>query len=348
MEKGCPGCGRMIDSNLQICPYCKYNFENLNKVFKKYEEQDKPLQMKKHAGFIQRIAAFSVDNFLFGLIYSTILISFMAYSGVLNLLRYTSIKNYIDIVDQIPNAMIFILILLISYPILYLLYCSYTQSHRYMGTLGERLVGIEVVDENDDSLTFGQAFKRNIARILNYLTLGIGTLMIIFTKKKQALSDIVSHTYATNRIPEGGINRLNYASGGIRILAWVLDLGFLAAYNFVLINVYKFLSLIEVAGFVGIIYPILLWIILLIGGLFALFYFPIMESKKGATVGKMMCGLKVTKLDGERVGFFRALLRFILNAYEGLIVFGKLLVFVTPRHQTIKDIITKTVVISRR
>ena len=39
MEKGCPNCGRMINAENKVCPYCNYDFGQLNKMFTKYEEE---------------------------------------------------------------------------------------------------------------------------------------------------------------------------------------------------------------------------------------------------------------------------------------------------------------------
>ena len=72
-----------------------------------------------------------------------------------------------------------------------------------------------------------------------------------------------------------------------------------------------------------------------------------MESRYGATFGKRVLDIKVVKLNGEKQSFIQSFLRFILMAWENLIPLSHILSFVNPRQQTLKDIITKTMVINR-
>ena len=40
MQKGCPKCGRMVSSNVRKCPYCNYNFDEIDGFFKRiYDEK---------------------------------------------------------------------------------------------------------------------------------------------------------------------------------------------------------------------------------------------------------------------------------------------------------------------
>ena len=34
MNKGCPKCGRTIDRDYKLCPYCNYDFKEIDTFFK--------------------------------------------------------------------------------------------------------------------------------------------------------------------------------------------------------------------------------------------------------------------------------------------------------------------------
>ena len=85
----------------------------------------------------------------------------------------------------------------------------------------------------------------------------------------------------------------------------------------------------------------------LVGFLGGLAYFGIMESStKQATLGKMAMGLKVTDLDGERIGVGKAFLRMIGTIVSGvLLMIGYLMVAFTERKQGLHDKIAGTLVV---
>ena len=76
-------------------------------------------------------------------------------------------------------------------------------------------------------------------------------------------------------------------------------------------------------------------------------YFVFMHSSsKQATLGKMAMGLKVTDLDGERIGVGKAFLRMIGTIVSGvLLMIGYLMVAFTERKQGLHDKIAGTLVV---
>lgn len=83
------------------------------------------------------------------------------------------------------------------------LYYSFMESSPWQATLGKRAMGIQVTDLDGNRVAFGKATGRYFAKILSGLTLGIGFLMAAFTKRKQALHDMVAGTLVVNqsRVP---------------------------------------------------------------------------------------------------------------------------------------------------
>lgn len=72
------------------------------------------------------------------------------------------------------------------------LYFALLESSTKQATVGKGLVGIVVTDLSGNRISFGRATVRHFARITLFLTLMIGFLMAAYTKKKQALHDLLS------------------------------------------------------------------------------------------------------------------------------------------------------------
>ncbi|MBS0634500.1 MAG: RDD family protein [Verrucomicrobia bacterium] len=75
-----------------------------------------------------------------------------------------------------------------------LLYFGLMESSNRQATLGMMALGIKIVDMDGNKISFLRACGREIATILSALILGVGYLMIAFTKKKQALHDMIAET----------------------------------------------------------------------------------------------------------------------------------------------------------
>lgn len=82
------------------------------------------------------------------------------------------------------------------------LYFSICESQGWQATLGKKLLGIKVTDLHGQKISFARATGRYVSKFLSYITLGIGYLMPIFTKRKQALHDLVAETLVL-RVEQG-------------------------------------------------------------------------------------------------------------------------------------------------
>ena len=71
------------------------------------------------------------------------------------------------------------------------IYFATLESSSKQATLGKMFLRIHVTDVSGKPLSFGRATGRYFAKFLSALPLGAGFLMAGFTKKKQALHDIV-------------------------------------------------------------------------------------------------------------------------------------------------------------
>jgi uncharacterized RDD family membrane protein YckC len=72
-------------------------------------------------------------------------------------------------------------------------------------------------------------------------------------------------------------------------------------------------------------------------------------SKKQATLGKMIVGIKVTTLDGQRISFTTSALRFIVYLITGMLANGVLFIIgaFTDRKQCLHDMAVKTIVVKK-
>ena len=87
----------------------------------------------------------------------------------------------------------------------------------------------------------------------------------------------------------------------------------------------------------------------LVGGLFGIVYYVWMEgSSRQATLGKIAVGIRVTDLDGGRIGYGRALGRNLLKILSALILgIGYLMAAFTARKQGLHDMLAGTLVVKR-
>lgn len=135
----------------------------------------------KYAGFWLRFLAAMLDGFI--VIVGSFIIGFII-GFVSNLLLAIS--------DIFPEGYSEMLINMISVVGVWI-YFSLMESSSWGATFGKRIVGIRVVDQSGNRITFARASGRHFAKYISgFFTLSIGYLMAGFTKQKQALHDKVA------------------------------------------------------------------------------------------------------------------------------------------------------------
>lgn len=83
--------------------------------------------------------------------------------------------------------------------LVFMAYCVVMESSEKQATLGKMAVGIKVVDVQGNRLSIGRAVGRHLGNLLNALTFGIGYAVAAFSKRGQALHDMVSGCYVVNK-----------------------------------------------------------------------------------------------------------------------------------------------------
>lgn len=130
-------------------------------------------------GFWIRVGAYFID--LVVLIIPVLLISFL-----FRAVTPAADELELAIVDMIDSFLSIIV---------WWVYFAVMNSSEWQATLGKRAVGLKVVDENGNRISFGRATGRYFAEIISGLILLIGYMMVGWTKRKQGLHDMIASTY---------------------------------------------------------------------------------------------------------------------------------------------------------
>jgi len=126
-------------------------------------------------------------------------------------LGYRATAFIADLVIVITIAVVFILPLqkagiprgvqgIWSFTVLWA-YFALLESSKYQATLGKRILGLRVVNLSGERISLAQATGRHFSRKIAYCCfLGLGTLAVMWTPRKQALHDWSSQTLVVKSV----------------------------------------------------------------------------------------------------------------------------------------------------
>lgn len=83
----------------------------------------------------------------------------------------------------------------LSYLILSAAYYVYFTSSNWQATIGKKILGIKVVNQNMEKLSLRNSFKRYIGYYFSYISAGLGFLFLFTNQQNQALQDKIAKTY---------------------------------------------------------------------------------------------------------------------------------------------------------
>ena len=133
----------------------------------------------RFGGFWIRVGAYFIDSVV--LTIPVLLISFLFRS--VNPAADETEQAIVEFVDFIQSQ------------IVWWIYFAVLHSSKWQASVGKKAVGLKVVDENGNRISFGRATGRYFAEFLSALILCIGYMMVGWTKKKQGLHDMIAGTY---------------------------------------------------------------------------------------------------------------------------------------------------------
>lgn len=150
-----------------------------------------------YAGFWKRVVAFIIDAIVL-CIPVFIMSGIVMYKSMSTMLPAAMAAQGQQIPPEAISSMLNMYIgmfgLQILSLILYWLYNALMESSSKQATLGKMAMGIKVVDESGQRISFWRATGRAFGKWLSSLILYIGFLMAGATRRKQALHDIICST----------------------------------------------------------------------------------------------------------------------------------------------------------
>jgi uncharacterized RDD family membrane protein YckC len=180
----CPRCKSNIPGDEDDCPFCREHFPQLMNQLAKNDKKETPQQSPDaptneigYAGFWRRLGAAIPDLIIAGIV--AIIVNIALEQG------------------KFPYP--FLGTLFITGVFFLLLYLPLCASSRYQGSIGKILFGIIIVHGNGKRLSFSHALIRELGKYVSLITIGIGFLLIGFTKKKQGLHDLFADTMVIDR-----------------------------------------------------------------------------------------------------------------------------------------------------
>ncbi|MGE5380209.1 MAG: RDD family protein [Methylocystaceae bacterium] len=206
-----------------ICPYCRQETS-------RFQTKCSGCQGPLYAGFWNRVWAIQIDGFILGaLLYVIFLLAVLVAVPTIPFLK----SKFEDVMA------VTIIIGMLFYPIALWLYNAIFESSSLMGTPGKILMAIKVTDQEGKRISFWRATGRSLATLLSYLLICTGFIPAAFTRRKQALHDIIAGTVVVRAVyPDREGNDLNNTRrkvvGGI-ILLFGLAMLIMCAFIFILV-----------------------------------------------------------------------------------------------------------------
>ncbi|CBA17088.1 RDD family protein [Xanthomonas albilineans] len=163
------------------------------------------------AGFWKRVAAHLIDNLLISIVASCITHSIWAPlehgelldscpSGEASVIEIILIFPVIGcLLGLVQIAIAWGLCLIFSWPLLGAIYFGICHRFTRQATLGKMAVGIKVVRSDGSYITFARSIGRYFGFLLSSMTIGIGFLIAAFTRRKQALHDMLCDTLVVDK-----------------------------------------------------------------------------------------------------------------------------------------------------
>jgi uncharacterized RDD family membrane protein YckC len=180
----CSNCGAHNPDDAKFCSKCGFQLGTKAVV---ETSQD---SSACYAGFWKRFLAFLIDYGI--LFFGGAIVGVISGSVIGELFKGT--LTPMGTRQAIARAIGYILGVFLNW-----LYYTLLESSSVQATIGKMALGIIVTDLNGNRISFARANARYWSKIISALILCIGFIMAGFTKKKQALHDIIAETLVINK-----------------------------------------------------------------------------------------------------------------------------------------------------
>lgn len=141
-----------------------------------------------YAGFWVRFFAGTLDVAF--LMPPFLMLVYLFGTGDYEVIEINGFQRYIYYSESSPSEHLFSLI---SYA-LSICYLGYFLATKQQATFGKRFLGIYVGNPDGSRLSTKKSWARALASLLTAATCGLGFLLVIFTKEKTSLHDLICNT----------------------------------------------------------------------------------------------------------------------------------------------------------
>ena len=138
-----------------------------------------------YASFWKRAAAYLVDYFISSFI--ALIVGF--------------VLGYVLAQMGVSNAVSRLVTVLLGLGV-FIGYYVWPESSAWQATIGKRIFGLKVTDENGQRISFWRSLGRYLGFIVSGLALGIGYLMCLWTERKQCLHDKLANCLVVDIKPD--------------------------------------------------------------------------------------------------------------------------------------------------
>jgi len=150
--------------------------------------------MKENAGFWRRVLAALIDIIPITLLVASV---FYFYYGFDDVLRsyFTQLhdldarREFIHERNHIRN---------LSF-VIWILYSILLECTAFQATFGKLLVGLKVVDQNGNRLSYLRSIVRNLLKFVSLVPFSLGFIWVAFTKQKQGWHDLVVKAFVIKK-----------------------------------------------------------------------------------------------------------------------------------------------------
>lgn len=146
---------------------------------------------KNYAGFWKRFGAFIIDWMLLSILSGICIGAYAVGLGGAMIFSEGS--------GALSYGVIMIIVAFIMSFVVNWLYFTLMESSSKQATLGKMALGIVVVDDQGNRISFARANGRYWSKIISGFCLYIGYMMAGFTDKKQALHDLIASTLVVDQ-----------------------------------------------------------------------------------------------------------------------------------------------------
>jgi len=178
----CPKCGHNNNQSAKFCVNCGSPIEQ--PLYTQTDLSSLVSVPVNYAGFWMRFLALIIDAILCQ-VASIFIVLPLAFTLGFSMAE-TSTLDEIELAGEALGSALGVIIQWLWFTI--------PESSKWQASIGKKLLGLKVMDENGERISFGRANGRYWSKILSAFILCIGFLMAGFTKKKQGLHDIIAGT----------------------------------------------------------------------------------------------------------------------------------------------------------